>query len=469
MLGEYELYSDFALEDVRPQSAIGPMIFWPALVLSAIIAFFFYREGYLWMAVGSVGLVLGVTTLVAPQVAFYLYFAWQSLDVLFVQAGELPVTPSKVMAFYILLLYAISIGKIRQRILVSKPVIFLMLMFGIFALSGAPFAIEPFRAVKNSMQIIVQVILVVGALHFLDDEKRIRSVFFWCFVGGIVAGVVLIAKAGFGGQYRARLTATRVAAQTTSVGFAVALIALAGLWGLKSQKRYLPLYLLGSLVIFVALMKTGARAGLIAVSVAFISGLVFAKGVKASVRIFVPVLIFIVLACGVFYVLSTNILDEQSQERLQALVTGRSEFTSGTSRPAIWARVVSTYLENKPLFGWGFANTSEAMILFRGEQKDIHNSFLAPLVDTGPVGFILFSSGMLILFLKMRRISDPRLGITAVTVYVYLVLSGLVHTIHSTKWFWIPLTMCLLLAEQAKRQELENGYLEHELVEPMIT
>ena len=431
--------------------------FWGIFGLSCVPAYYFYSAGNPKIAVGIIGVVLGTAMLVAPQVCFYVYFGWQALDSVFLSSEEAILTPAKAMSLFIIIVYLLSIWRIRQRILVSKSVIIVMLLFSFFGLLIVPFAIDRFSALRYSLQITVHVILVAGAIHFLIDEKRVHSAFFWCFISGILAGSALLITGGISKEFSRGTLGEFANPNTTAYALSVSVIALVGLWGLRKARIHYALYLLGAFIIFLAMMKTGSRASLIALFLSMSFGALFAKGVKITKRVLIPILLSILVAGSVLYILNLKVLDEKSQYRLEELVSRNIDQHGSGSRVNILETAVSAYLENRPLTGWGFGNTHFAMQIYRGWDKDIHNSLIGPLCDSGPIGFSLFVTGLILLYLKVRGISDPRKNIAATTIYIFLILSSLTHTIHFSKWFWIPVTLCLLLAEQDKRDELQQS------------
>lgn len=465
----YVTYNEVAYKDDEPQVNGGwlkTLVVWAVLGVCSLSAFFIYRLGETWLAIGIVGVTIGATMFIAPQVAFYIYFGWQALDLFFLDPEATGViTPAKVLALFMVLVYVVSFGRIRQRILVSKSVIIIMFVFGLVGLLGTPLALNKLVALKYAGQVLIQVILVAGALHFLDNEKRISSAFFWCFVGGVLASVIMLTTEEIG-QFRAMIGESSNAA-ASALAFTISMVAILGLWNFKKYRKYLLFYVLGSVVLFIAMIRTGSRASLLALFVSPPAGMLIARGVKLSKRVLVPVLLSLVIVLGSIYVLSLRIIEAQSQQRLEEMIkTGRAESGSGGERMGILRRVIATYFEHHAAFGWGFGNSNIAMQLYRSEKRDIHNSFLGPLVDAGPIGFILFNTGLLLLYLKIRGISDPGMNASASIIYVFLILSAISQQTHFTKWFWIPFTMCLLLAEQSKRKELEEySKLEYETLE----
>jgi O-antigen ligase len=211
------------------------------------------------------------------------------------------------------------------------------------------------------------------------------------------------------------------------------------------------------------IMRTGTRAALVSILFGLILGPVFARGTGILKRSLIPLAVSVFIVGTVLYILSLTVLPEQSQERLSVSYTieGQIKGEGELSRPVIWKNVLATYIQHRPVTGFGFGNSMYAMDRYRGYQRDIHSSILAPLVDSGPVGLILFIGALIFIFLKVRKIKNPRIGIAAMTVYMFMILSLLAHTIHFTKYFWIPLTLCLLLVEQNAREEMETDYQEY--------
>jgi O-antigen ligase len=454
------LYEDADFEARSSQP--GKFIFWVAFVPSCIASLFLLQAGYLWQALVPITVVLAIATFIAPQVMFYFYFGMQALDPIFLTAERAVFTPVKALALFMILMYAVSLGKVRQRILVSKSVILVMLVFGFWGILISPLSIGRFGyivALKNSAQVVVQVILVAGAIHFLDSRKRVFSAFLWCFLGGVLMGVRMLITGGISPQYLRATLGEYANPQTACYALSVSLIGLCGLWSLKKPRKVLVFYLSGAVVLLMAMLMTGSRASLVAVFVALSIGIILAKRIKITKRILISILIVIILVAGVLYILTLGILQEQSQERLESLIVRDRAVTSASApgeRLTIFKRVLSLYFDRGSVFGWGFGNSATAMELYRGERRDIHNSILSPLCDSGPLGFILFISGLILLYSKVRSITNPRMNAAAVMIYIFLILSALAHTAHFTKWFWIPVTMCLLLAEQSKREEYSD-------------
>lgn len=436
---------------------IGTVSFWIALGFGCLVgAGFYYFTGIKVLGAAMVGIVLAVSAFIAPQTAFYLYFGWQVFDAVFLTSPTQIFTPAKAFAFFIILVYVVSLGRIRHKILVSKPVIAMMAIFGLFGLLTSFQAIVPLRALVYSLQILVQAFLVVAALHILDSTKRIHTAFLCCYVAGVIAGMIMLAGGAASEQYGRGTLGEYANPTTTGLALSVSFIALPGLWILKKPKMFYLLCMAGAAPILIGIMNTGSRAPLVAILMALGFGILFAKGSGFFKRIITPAIIAVLIGGTIIYVLSANILIGKSQERLEELVLMQTTGGGLQARAAIWSIAFTTYAEHSFLLGFGSGNTAAALEQYAGWQRDIHNSLLGPLVDSGPIGFALFAGALALLFKKVRGIRNVRMNVIATMIYIFILLSMLTHTIHFTKWFWIPVTMCLLLVEQSNRQELSE-------------
>jgi len=433
------------------------VFFWMALGFGCLVGGgFYYFTGIKVLGAAMVGIVLAVSAFVAPPVAFYLYFAWQVFDAVFLTSPTQIFTPAKAFAFFIILVYVVSLGRIRHGILVSKSVIAMAAIFGLFGLLTSFQAVVPLRAFVFSLQILVQSFLVVAALHILDSAKRIHTAFLCCYVAGVVAGMIMLIGGAASEQFGRGTLGEYANPTTTGLALSVSFIALTGLWILKKPKMFYLLCIAGTAPILLGIMNTGSRAPLVAIFTALGFGVLFAKGSGFFKRIIIPAIIAVLIGGTIIYVLSANILIGKSQERLEELVLRQTTAGGFETRTAIWSAAFTTYVEHRFLLGFGFGNTEPALAQYAGWDKDIHNSLLGPLVDSGPIGFALFAGALALLFKKVRGIRNIRMNIIATMIYIYLLLSMLTHTIHFTKWFWIPVTMCLLLVEESNRQELSE-------------
>ena len=145
--------------------------------------------------------------------------------------------------------------------------------------------------------------------------------------------------------------------------------------------------LVGTFVIFSAVVMTASRAGFFVVSATAIFALVKSKTKITTVLRFILiafVFIFVLYKAGIFDTLIFRILDE-------------GNIDTGGSRTIIWKRVCDNF-SSQPirfqLFGGGYWHRA-----FLSHGRETHNEFLAILSDYGILGIIIFLSILFSMFI----------------------------------------------------------------------
>ncbi|OHB55238.1 MAG: hypothetical protein A2Y07_11095 [Planctomycetes bacterium GWF2_50_10] len=442
------------LENKTPQFQI--WAFWIALFISGAIAAVLYKNQQSTLAFIIMGIPFAISMLVAPQIAFYVYFFWQAFDASMAASETAVFTPAKALSLFIVALYLVSIGRIRTQILVSKKFVWIMLAFSVIGIVGSTWAIASFASLRYGLQIFVQLVLVIAVLQFIDSPARIRTLMFWCFGGGVLAAITMIITGGVSSQYSRGTLGEYANPNTTALAFSVALMCLPILI-LYSKKRILLfcVYIIGALIILLGMMKTGSRSSILAVFGSICIGAVLSRNSGTIKKIFIPALVCIVIFGTWQFVSQSGLIDEKSKEHLGSLI-GKGSEQDSNSRLNIWATALHVYANHGLITGFGFGNTAFAMEKYQMEFVDIHNTILSSLMDGGPIGFGLFMTGLALLFIFVWRIKNHNTRMVAIMMFFYLIINCGTHTIHFTKWFWIPVTICLLLAEGSKREEIQN-------------
>ena len=428
-------------------------VLWLALVPAALIIILLFATG-----LERVGLGVGVTvfvlaSVIAPEIGFYGYFAWQALDPMSIVEETTVLTPGKILGLFLILNYLVGVWRNRTPILISRRFILIMLAFGLLGILMIPLAVNPWYAFRNAAQIIIQIILIIVAIHTFRTRETIGRAVLFLVIGGVIASLIILMEGGqFGGSRRATLS--RYAnPNTTALGLSLAVMCIPAAWSCVKSKWYIPFHLVSAPIMIAATMQTGSRSALGAILFASILGGLLATGVGTIRRLAIPlVCIVIAVATGAF-VLSSHIEDRAGLERIESLFYDRGSLQT-ESRWYIWGMVIRTYLREP--WGFGFGNTQFKMVEVHGMPFDVHSTFLSTLVDGGPIALGLFLYGFLLLTKYVMRIRKANPGIAAMMLLCFVGFSSLTHTIHFTKWFWIPVTLCLLLAELAQRERLEQ-------------
>ena len=442
-----------APRSARPAARTDTTVLLCLMVPAFLVAGVLYLGGATVAALATVGGVFVISVLIAPEIGLYAYCMLQALDQIFLEEQTDVLTPGKLLGPFVILAFLIHGARGRVPMLVGRPFILTMLAFGLFGLLMAPLAIQIPSAVRYSLQIIVQVLMIYAAIHLLSDRQYIARALMFCVLGGVVAAAIMISGGGVSRQFSRATLGDAANPNSTAAALSVALICIPAAWAYTRNWVLRGGLLLAGPIIVVAMMKTGSRAALVAIFGAVVLAGIMAKRAGLMRRMLIPAICAGLAFVTGLYVLQKGILVDKSQERLEALFSGSATGQAGgeqEGRFMIWSAALETFAHQP--WGFGFGNTAFALEQHAGFFLDIHSTLLSALVDGGVVSFVLFLWGLWVLFRTMRGIDDPATGIAAAMIIFQVYLSILTHTIHFSKYFWVPVMFALLLAEQDARE-----------------
>lgn len=147
-------------------------------------------------------------------------------------------------------------------------------------------------------------------------------------------------------------------------------------YNVRSAKIYL-------LINFFALVIGTSSASYIAFLITLCT---FFTATKRGINIGKMLLVLIV--CGLLYALCSNVIKD-------LVFYGKSEreIETGTGREIIWSVFLDAW-EKQPWIGYGYSIAERNFSLFAGQEASFtsaHNGYLSLLVNTGIIGFLLFS------------------------------------------------------------------------------
>lgn len=424
------------------------------LLPAALVAGALYFGGSTNMSMVVVGLAFVVACFAAPQIGFYAYFAFQALDAAFTTGFQDAFTPAKALGPFLLLPWLVWFSRSRVSALVSKPFVGWMCAFGMFGVFTAPFAYLPLAAVRYGGQVVVQAIMLIAAVHMLDHPRYIARALFWTVVGGVILAAAIFVTGGVSSQFGRATFGEYANPNTTAMALAISLAVIPAAWALTENKLYYIFYSLAPPFMLAAMFQTGSRSAIASLIIGSTAGVVFAKGGNIAKRALIAGVSLTIVMGSLFFAVQTGLMGKIAQERIQAFVSGR-ESVATDSRSYIWAMSLEAYMA-RPAIGSGYGNSAEAFLQRHGLDRDVHNTYLGALVDGGPVAAGLMAYSLWLLFRAVRRAGGSRVGIPAMILLFVLLFSGISHTIQFTKWFWVPATICFLLAEFAERQHIEQ-------------
>lgn len=429
------------------------LVLLPALVLASV----FYIAGVTYAAFWIAGIAFVVSCFIAPQIGVYAYFAFQALDAAFVADAQARFSPAKALGPFLLLTWLFYLWRRRADVLVSRSFIVTMIAFGLYGLITASFAYYPLEAFRFSGQIVVQALMIIMAIHVLDTRRYVARAMFWTVVGGLVATTWIFLTGGTSHRFTRSTLGEYANPNTTAIALSIAIAAVPGAWALTRVRLSYPLLMVAVPFMFVAMLMSGTRSALISILFAFSVCIVFARGTGIVKRLLASMALLIITVGALQFALSSGLLGKVSHDRIAAFLEDTS-VVSQDSRLYIWRMTFDTYLRD-PLLGVGYGNSVFANLERHGWLIDVHSDVFGALVDGGPIAFAIFLYALWLLFKAVRRTFGTTLGVPSLVIIVIPLISGLTHRLVFSKWFWVPITLCLLLAEQAERERRAESAL----------
>lgn len=189
---------------------------------------------------------------------------------------------------------------------------------------------------------------------------------------------------------------------------------------LKVKKNKLDSFFL--LLTTLSIFLTLSRGGIIGIIVSLILFLIF-KAIsfiyKAKINFKNLVKTLIVLTIFFFIIISML-----KHSYFSDFIKNRvNSFSSGSGRFEIWINALFLWSEN-PIFGIGWYNFLYYNIEFFNRTNYVHNTFLEVLVETGILGFILYSTfHLLILYIIIRLIISNKNYMFLLLSYISIIIN----------------------------------------------
>ncbi len=435
----------------KPQSRNDGTVLGLVLVPALIIAGLLYVSGLNEVALGVAAAGALISTLIAPEVGLYIYFMTLPFDQMWIQEKGEWMTPGKIIGPVVLLICALHMRRERQPVRESSSIVAVMLAFGLWGFVTACWAVVPLLAIKVAGQVVVQVLLIVVTVSRLNDRVRLGRALLFAFLAALLASFLMMTGRAGSTQWARATMGEFFDPNAVALALLTALFALPAAW--KSvRSRLLRLgVLIAAPVVVVATVMTGSRMGLVMMVGVPVVGMLLSGRAKALYRLFVPALA-LALALGTFwYTMHSANVSDYTRERYDEMLSGRLN-VKGEGRIVILMTALTNYL-HEPL-GYGYGNTAAGLGLQAGLAATVHDNVFSLLIEGGPVAFALMLSGYWLLFLCVRRVRAPDLQLPTAMMFGVVVLSSCLLQTYQSKYFWIPVTFCLLLAEQSRREEL---------------
>lgn len=223
------------------------------------------------------------------------------------------------------------------------------------------------------------------------------------------------------------------------------------------------LFLLGAMLGYYAVLKSGSRGGLMALGGGIVS-LVFSARNLGSTLSFGLVLSCVLAAMGVA-VLNNHLLMARFSQKVEssegAGQVGWMGNIDSAGRFRIWEETEDLVAES-PIYGYGAIRQSVELgkraARNVGDHKVTHNTFLSVLLGTGAIGSLCF---LYFYLCALKSVWSARTQSTCGIVfawYVLLFLGGMSLSLQGMKFFWIVMALSLGAKElQARRLQAAWG------------
>jgi len=441
------------------------------LALAGIVAVLLYRAGYGYVGMLIVGAPFLLACLVEPRVSIYAYFFWQAWDSAIVlgdtrQGGWL--TAGKLLAFCVVAVTLLHIWRRPLKVTSSRGALLWAFAFCAVALASAMWSYDIAKSLRLALQILVQVILAVIIMTAISGELGpLKRLAFWAVLGGATAGAYVLF---FGMDQRAFGRAT-LSEQANPVSAAGGLVVALGfvplLWTLTRSRLFKLLLVVAVGFMLFGIVGTGTRAAIggilggVAISAVLTGG---GQRVKRVLGMLAALGCMYVIGAAAIY---SSLVPGQAATRLAEFMMlpapeGHSQWagkTAGT-RTYVWELALNGY-SRSGIMGAGVGASALASFEAGGSFKDVHSNILGALVEMGPIGLITFLGLHVALGLGLLRLRQPSLQMPGWVVLLSSFAMGIAHTTYTTKMFWLPVTVVLILIEFDARATTNETNLWH--------
>lgn len=195
------------------------------------------------------------------------------------------------------------------------------------------------------------------------------------------------------------------------------------------KKQYLKRSLIAIIFLFIVIIMTGSRGGLLANTFVILTYFIM------SDKSFISKLLFLAVGFIMFLLIFNIIKDYIPPWVLDRFELSKVTSSGGSGRTKIWADNLSYYMDSsliRLIVGYGFSSFSVISMKTLGAARASHNIYIQSLIEGGIVGFSILI--MMIIIIIRNALKENNIYIIAATVG--LAIGGVSLDIHISRFFW---------------------------------
>lgn len=362
----------------------------------------------------------------------------------------------------------------NNRKIVVPIYCFVLLNFVAYNYISKMWAWNPYLVDSQIVLLLAGGVTCLIMTNYFIKRDRINTILYTIILSGIVASIyTIVTYGGISAFYEAATQEmARVGGEVNNVNtigmLAAYSVVILFYYALFKNVKINYIFMILPAVVMAA---TGSRKALLVFVIGVVLLIYFkqrtSKGIAKLVKLICWGLVaFLVLR----FVLSLEIFSTVN-ERMEMLFNMFSgENASGGASADVRRDMIEVGLqqfEETPLFGVGLYNSVLVDLYNLGYAAYLHNDYVELLVNGGIVGFVLYYSVYLALFIKhvklMKVYNDPELVISFVMLVLFLIMNVGMVSYYGLMTTYVYMTLWISVVEIYKRRKVNDDVVEENI------
>ncbi len=426
----------------------------------ASLGFWLFTEGHLLLMLAAVGLPLLVLCLLKPAISLYVFVFAAAFDAVtaFGEEGTVlaMITLIKPLAAIVFLsCFPLFISQ-HIPLRASRGLIRTFVLLALLVSASIMWSFTRFTSIQYSLLMFGQIVLLLVMVNYVMRNVHIfRNILLWLVAGGVACSVFLFfVGAGMTKGFGRASLGEGANTNAVAIGLVVSISVLPLLWVTTVRRSHRILILAAGLIIYGGIFYTGSKAGAACALLGVLVGGIFEARQRGFLRLFRILGVFLIIFIVTYVLLQLNVLPGGSQTRLEGMFrvgqTIEAAERGGLKREGVWRLAWITYRNSGQMLvgvGAGAIQYANMIVGTCSERHSAHNNFIQALVELGPLGLILILLVHIYPVILLMRLRNRKLIPPAMVALSAPLLAGLTHGTWTTKFFWIPMLIVVLLCE----------------------